>query len=478
MFENTLNQSLDFAFKQAMAKSDSNRQSLHQDMAAFYYNDYEEICRVLASETLDNPYSQETIDRMNGRFAHIDHIRKIVKKITAGIYTQRPTRRLMNGETEDESFAELLEEMNFHDAVIEAFEAAAFFNIAFVNPVYNVVTNKFRLDVITPESVKVITEPDDYLAIKDIAIRKCYGEEIRYTVWTKDQHFVKDENGNTYQVGDNDEMINPFGMIPVSVLRLRRGQDFYGEPNWNLYNFQKDFDIIKTDKKLAEQKIIHQAWLAVNMGLSKDEVISAGKLFNVEHKNADLPPPSLESVTSNYDFQSLRENAEWDYKNAVISQGISASNVSTDVDDLSGIAKMVDNQELEETRIEKMNKLYDFEIDLMNKIRTMANVYGYNFREDAEIEMEFVPNPVSETVSDKTMRREMEKKYFISNEIDFVLQDLELNSREEAIEHIKTRQEEIKQLNIKEDAEEINLQNTEPGMEYNGTESDEEEAEE
>jgi hypothetical protein len=42
---------------------------------------------------------------------------------------------------------------------------------------------------------------------------------------------------------------------------------------------------------------------------------------------------------------------------------------------------------------------------------------------------------------------EMEKKYGIANEIDFVIEDKELGSREEALAHIKERQAELAELN-------------------------------
>jgi hypothetical protein len=94
--------------------------------------------------------------------------------------------------------------------------------------------------------------------------------------------------------------------------------------------------------------------------------------------------------------------------------------------------------------------------------------------ETGEFEVEFVEDSQTETVSDKTVRREMEKKYGIANEIDFVIEDKELGSREEALAHIKQRQLEMQELNIQEDAEETNPEDTQQSMEYNGTEPNQE----
>ncbi|MBK6878663.1 MAG: hypothetical protein IPG99_20065 [Ignavibacteria bacterium] len=156
----------------------------------------------------------------------------------------------------------------------------------------------------------------------------------------------------------------------------------------------------------------------------------------------------LESVTSNYDFAGIREQTDYLLSQLAISEGMNASSVSQQVDDLSGIAKIVDNAELEEKRLDNFELLYQFEIDLLNKCRMVWNKYSATkLNEAGEFEVEFVEDSQTETVSDKTARREMEKKYGIANEIDFVIEDKELGSRDEALAHIKQRQAELTELN-------------------------------
>jgi hypothetical protein len=162
----------------------------------------------------------------------------------------------------------------------------------------------------------------------------------------------------------------------------------------------------------------------------------------------DEATPTLESVTSNYEFQSIRENTDYLLTQLAISEGLNASSVSQDVNDMSGIAKIVDNAELEERRLDNLELLYTFEVDLLNKCRMVWNKYSNEKLNDkAVFEVEFIEDPQTETISDKAARREMEKKYGIANEIDFVIEDKELASREEALEHIQLRQKELTQLN-------------------------------
>jgi hypothetical protein len=332
-----------------------------------------------------------------------------------------------------------------------------------------------RIDVILPNDVSVHERESDYLDFDAIGIKKCIGGEVIQSVWTEDEHYRKDGD-TTEAVPGNKSMTNPFApVIPVSVLRLRKGWDFYGEPNWNLYNAQKELTINNTEMKLAEQKIMHQAYVAVNMDLAKDSTITPGVILQRNGVREDEAQPTLESVTSNYDFAGIREQTDYLLSQLAISEGMNASSVSQQVDDLSGIAKIVDNAELEEKRLDNLELLYQFEIDLLNKMRMVWNKYSATkLNETGEFEVEFVEDSQTETVSDKTVRREMEKKYGIANEIDFVIEDKELGSREEALAHIKQRQLEMQELNIQEDAEETNPEDTQQSMEYNGTEPNQE----
>jgi hypothetical protein len=453
IYKNDFLEAMNITYAQRMARSEAERQRLHYEIACFYYNDYEEISRILKEETLNNPYSADTLKTI--RFRHIDMMRKVVKKLTAGVYHQRPIRKLViseatetTEEVTEELLEEVLEQANFHAAVKDAYEAAQVFNTVFAMPVFDEQKKTMRIDVILPNDVSVHEREADYLDFDAIGIKKCIGGEVIQSVWTEDEHYRKDGD-TTEAVPGNESMKNPFApVIPVSVLRLRKGWDFYGEPNWNLYNAQKELTINNTEMKLAEQKIMHQAYVAVNMALSEKDVIKPGVILQRNGVREDEAQPTLESVTSNYDFAGIREQTDYLLSQLAISEGMNASSVSQQVDDLSGIAKIVDNAELEEKRLDNLELLYQFEIDLLNKIRMVWNKYSSTkLNEAGEFEVEFVEDSQTETVADKTARREMEKKYGIANEIDFVIEDKELGSREEALAHIKQRQAELTELN-------------------------------
>ena len=83
---------LNNAFNSALKKSEIYRLSLHNEFAAFYNNDYESICGYLREATLNNPFSEETLQDL--RFRHVNVIRKIIGRITSGIFTKDPVIKL------------------------------------------------------------------------------------------------------------------------------------------------------------------------------------------------------------------------------------------------------------------------------------------------------------------------------------------------------------------------------------------------
>lgn len=130
------------------------------------------------------------------------------------------------------------------------------------------------------------------------------------------------------------------------------------------------------------------------------------------------------------------------------SEGLSAQSGSVDVASESGVKREMDEVELKEKRENYKETLYAFEIDLLNKIRMVWNEYNpTNQIADGEFDITFSEEQSTETVQDKIARREMEKKFGLKDEVDFVMEDFEI-SEAEAIQHIKARQERKALLNL------------------------------
>ena len=470
LYNNDFLDSLDMTFKNYFERSDAVRQSTFQDFATFYFNDYLGICDILKRDTLDNPFTAETLRTL--QFQHINIITKVLNRLCSGIYTTPPARYLeipdeKKYNIENEKFKKLLDELKYNAKVKESFRRAKYFNTVYVMPVYDVKTKKMRIDIYNPNDFKVKTQ-DDYNEIKSIAIRKSDPNGmIYYSIWTETEHF-KLSGGKKEAFENNPKMKNPFSPeIPGSVLRMKEGIDFYGEPNWNLFLNQKYFDIRLTDFDKTELNTIWQTWIGLNTNFKKDETFRPNEIKQINGITNEDFPPSLQAISANIDYTAIKENIDWKLKTAMNSEGLSSNTINTEVIEVSGISKLIDELELQEQREEDKDTLKYFEISLMNDIRQVYNYYSEDkIDETSKICIEFSNEKQYEPVNDKKTRREMEVTYGYNNSVGFAMEDYDLTEKQ-AIQKIIdiAKQNELLEselLKIKQTDE-----NTESGMSEN-----------
>ena len=133
---------------------------------------------------------------------------------------------------------EILEKINYHGKVKEAFKKAIYFNCLVVNPVFDIEeqndNKKFRLDVLTPDNFAVKTK-ENYLEMKAIAIRKAdENGEVYLSIWTEDDHY-NISGLNQWSAPGNEEALIRSVRSSVFCITDQGGNGLYGEPNWNLY---------------------------------------------------------------------------------------------------------------------------------------------------------------------------------------------------------------------------------------------------
>lgn len=455
LYENTLLKSLDIAFKDCIERSDAKRQAILQDFAVYYQNDYLSIIEILKEETLNNPFSKETLEKIH--WQHTDIIQKVLARLSSGIYKDRPVREIMNQITATKKLEKYLNEIRYNAKVKETFRRALFFNIALVQPVWDLQTEKIRLDIINPNDIKVYTKTN-YNEIEKILIRKADKDgNIYFSVWTDSEHYIL-QGEDIFSADGNEDMINPYGQLPFSVLRIKEGIDFYGEPNWSLYLNQKYLDIRTTDLNKSELEQIFNMWLGINTNFDKDVTLTPNTIKQVNGVTAEDIPPSLESITNNVDYVSVRENIDWRLQTLYTSEGLSAGSGNAEISDQSGVSKIIDENELYEKREDYKEVLYDFEIDLLQKIRMVANYHNEKSIGEGDFNITFSEEKPTESISDKIARREMESGYGYKTAVTFAMEDLEI-SESDAIELIKHNKEVMKELNMDSEKSEDEVKN-------------------
>lgn len=440
---------LSLGFEKMKYQSEFERKAIHKLFAAFYYNDYLTINEILKKKTLNNPFSEETLLKIN--FQHINILKKIINRLTSGIYTQQPLRELILNEEPkevDTNLIPLLNQLKYSAKVKDAFRKAVYFNTIVASPVWDSEMNRMRIDVYTPDSIEVKTKTD-YLEIEKIKVCKARPDGTVYeTVWTETEHYIIDGD-KEYEVPGNSKGVNPFRVIPFSILRIEEGNDFYGEPNWNLLLNQMNFDIRLTDLDEAELRTVMGIWHGINTNFPDNTKFSAGQLLQTSSKENENV--SLESKTQNIDYVSVRENIDWRNKTVMMSEGLSSQSGDVTTQSESGVKRAMDEVELEEKRNEYKETLYNFEIDLLNKIRLVNNKYNPSkkLNDKGYFEVTFSEEKESETISDKISRREMESAIGYYDEVDFTMQDLEV-SEDDAIQILQAKQKRKTELGLNE----------------------------
>ena len=434
---------LALGFQSMRATSEIERQSIHRIFAAFYNNDYLLINDILKRETLNNPFSEKTLEKMN--FQHLNILKKILNRLSSGIYTEQPLRELLLNEKTDEKLLPLLSKIRYSAKVKDAFKKSLYYNCVLVGVVWDDETKKMRLDVISPDNFEVKTK-NDYLEISQLKICKARPDgTIFHTIWTESEHYILD-GGETYSPPNNESGKNPYGKIPFVILRMEEGCDFYGEPNWNLFLNQKNFDIRLTDLNEAELRTIMGIWHGINTKFQKSQRFAAGELL--QSTAADGENISLQSIAMDIDYVSVRENIDWRMKTVMNSEGLSAQSGDTQATQESGIKRIVDELELEERRNDFKEILYNFEIELLNMIRLVYNKHNSDkLNEKGIFEVTFSEEKSTESITDKISRREMESAIGYKDEIDFTMEDLEVDESQ-AIEILKSRKDRMRILGL------------------------------
>lgn len=444
---------LNKAFVTALKKSEQNRLGIHQEFAAFYNNDYECISGYLREATLNNPFSEDTLRNLS--FRHVNVIRKIVSRITSGVFTKDPAIAFKNsGKKHNSLLQKLLVNSRFVSKVKEIFAKAVYFNIAEAHVVWDMENEELRIDIITPNNY-IIEAKSDFLKKSAIAVRKADPQgELYWSYWNEKEHYIL-KNGNKLAPPNNKEMINPFSesrkySLPFAVLRIEEGEDYFGEPNWNIFLHQKNLDIRLTDLNETELKTLHQIYFGVNTNFTKDETFRAGDLKQINNVKSEDKDPRIESITANADYASVRNNIDWHNKLVLNSEGLSAATSGTEQKAESGAAKVIDELELFEKREEYKSTLYHFMIHLLNVIRVVWNYYnpGEKLDEEAEFDINFGESRVFESLDDKKKRHELGLLYGYKDEIDITMEELEI-SEDEAKARLSeriNRRKEIKAL--------------------------------
>lgn len=413
---------------------------MYWDFWFFYENDepqkkrfYKNLLSGSGSEA-KRLYSDNTLNKII--FAPEDIIQKVLKRQSAGIYDEYPVYTI-DGKVNDD-LNKLLVMLNWAAKMKESYEKALFFNVIETYIRFN--ENKLCLDILTPNQYLVNVCEYDYLEKSELFIASSRQNpvtkefEVVYIVWNDEGHYIMDVNETKLPIKNNENGVNPYKIIPSATLRVREGLDYWGEPDWDLFNAQTRIDIIRTNHNFTALFQNFPIWVAINIDPKELTELSPNKIIKVQNVPQDMQQPSLVSVKPEVNWEQMRANIDYEIKDIMRSKGIPANSGSLETIAQSAVAKAIDEIELNEQRSDAKNKLYYYEIDLLNRLREVYNYHAFEMcmskLPEGDFDIRYSEEKPGEKIQDIVARREMEKKHFIKSDIDFIMEDREVDENE------------------------------------------------
>lgn len=444
------------ATKRLLKQSEAERVKIFENFRTFYIQDYAEMWRVIANDLLSRKlFSTETLEKV--QYQHIDQIQKTLSRLSAGIYDEEP-ERLINGEPSDELNNAIIK-TKFNVKVLEALKKALFVNTVVANPIKR--GNKVDIDILMPDVFSAITT-EDYLTLRAIVLQRynALDNEVYGLYWSAEENYIMDANGNQKNIVVNEvdnNGFNPFyskygdSAIPVSVLRINDGDDFYGEPNWNLYNAQLANDIDLTNFHFLSLFNYFPIRIGTNLPIAEGDTLAPNKLFNAKDVKKEDAPPNLVMVKPDVDWAELRTNIEWRFKITAMSMGIPASSSALDTVAQSGAAKNIDEVELRERREYLIAKMYDFEIETLNKLRMVWNEYASEIGEplipEGDFSVIFKETETTIPIQDRIALEKHDLENKLTNPVKILMQRDEIDE-EQAKKDYEANKELTKDITI------------------------------
>lgn len=427
-----------------------------QKLYYWYYNYRDEILQYIET-AMGKMFKPKTIGRMNLRVFNI--VNRVVDKL-ALVYKNTPERMLDGGKREedgqeiqssaDKVYQEILEESNIYQREIEWERLSKLFNTVLVQPIWNETYLDFQIH--TPAFTVVETDINDYT--KPVAfyfpayrrLKEGKDEELVLIYWSAKEHFYMDTKGNKHPVGNNTSMVNPYGILPIAVLRRKLGNDFWGEGMWDLVDGNEEVCVQLSNIYYISVFQAHGQPFGVNLGQLKgsdgspmsEPTLSPDCPILAENIKKDDAQPRLEFLSAKPELKAVTDLIDWTIRTIQSLKGLSPQQYDLQSSVASGISKVIDATDIQEIRQDDLKVLQNFEYDLFRVTKTVNNQHNSKKISSDKFSVKFIDPEVVETTQDKTLKRESGLKNNTISVVDVVMEEHPGMTRDAAIKKIAT----------------------------------------
>lgn len=312
--------------------------------------------------------ASDTLNRYRKQLPVASTVRRVVRNICTA-YDEEPER--MFGDDSVQAIMDgLYEEMRVASQFQRMYHRARMTGMVAVRPLY--INGRWHVDYMTPDQFIVQTDPDDWRTVSAFTYPESSENGISYVTWTADSLIRTGYNGRVIS-----EEENRYERIPFVMLRLSDEDGVYSGGMIELVESQLD---INKDKWLSNINVTFTGspvWFAINMNtsdltLSPDKIISVDGVVQGEGMQA---PPELMAVSPETAYQEIEDFARDRERFMQQDEGIPASMVADNGGQPpSGVARLIERQELREIRESDQKQLREFEREFANMTALVARL--------------------------------------------------------------------------------------------------------
>lgn len=323
---------------------------------------------------------------INKKFATLPISDNLFKKISRNVlsaYSEPPARTFSVNETDNTKFLEYYKNSGANAGLKKAYKIAGFTNIVAIRPkrIFKKSLGRFIIEheVLSPDMFRLEFADEDIFDVESITIPFMAGSAVQHRIWTAEYETVKDHKG---KIISQDE--NRYGRIPYDFIKFSDGRDFYGGGDITLVQAQLYNNKLLIHADESETYSALSIWIGTNLDADGTAFkMSPGSMLNFKEVRAPgdgmdaMPDLEPKNGTPFFDeINNFRNSlAQEELRTRGLPYDAIADNPGTP---LSGIARIIAQQELTEERGEHIERLRQIERSYAELFARIINIDAAN----------------------------------------------------------------------------------------------------
>lgn len=314
----------------------------------------------------------ETVRELVGRIIPINITQKIINKL-ASVYREEPAREALDYNESDqeniddvEQYFDLNKKMKQANRYFKLFKHVAFepYQTSKNEPAFRVITSH----TYTPYSDDPIEPYKPNVFIKHLYFDANERQNDRHVVWSDEFHFTMDGRGEIIPDENNQENINPYGVIPIVYVKDSDDQLIPIQDD-DVISMQIAICLLLTDLAFATK---YASWSILYLIGANSEKLSfnPNSVVNLPF-NTDGTKPEIGTIKPSLDTDSMLRQVETLMGLLLTTKSLSVNGALpglTVQNASSGVAKMLDNAESTEDRKDQISFFELAEKELFEKL--------------------------------------------------------------------------------------------------------------